>query len=141
VNTDEVLKILEDNKITNVHPKMKAVEFINVTKKLKNGIAVNNMSCVFEAGKVTTLWGPPESGKTTILKLVTGEETPTSGKVIINQEVTTFDEEKFDKKKGETVVCSTHDPQHAMNVSDHVLVINSGMILESGKPRDMIYGL
>ena len=115
-----------------------AVEFINVTKKIKNTIAVNNVSCVFESGKGTTLWGPSQSGKTMMLKMATGEEKPTSGKVIINQEVITFDEEEFEKKEGETIIYSAHDPQHAVHVSDRVIIINSGVILQSGNPKEMM---
>ncbi|MBQ7488807.1 MAG: ABC transporter ATP-binding protein [Clostridia bacterium] len=45
--------------------------------------AVNNVSLTAEPGEMVTLLGPSGCGKTTILRMVSGFEIPTSGKVLI----------------------------------------------------------
>ena len=41
------------------------VKFENITKKFNETVAVDNVSCNFEAGTLTTLLGPYGCGKTT----------------------------------------------------------------------------
>ena len=45
--------------------------------------AVNHVSLTAEPGEMVTLLGPSGCGKTTILRMVSGFEIPTSGKVLI----------------------------------------------------------
>ena len=40
------------------------VKFENITKKFNETIAVDDVSCIFEAGTLTTLLGPSGCGKT-----------------------------------------------------------------------------
>lgn len=46
--------------------------------------AVNNVSLEFEEGEFTAIIGPSGCGKTTLLNLIGGLDTPTSGEVFIN---------------------------------------------------------
>ncbi len=65
------------------------VKFVNVTKKFNETTAVNNISCSFEPGTLTTLLGPSGCGKTTSLRLIAGLERATKGKIFIdNDDVT-----------------------------------------------------
>jgi len=66
------------------------VEFINITKKFNQTLAVNNVSCTFEPGSLTTLLGPSGCGKTTSLRLIAGLERATSGKILIDNEDVTL---------------------------------------------------
>ena len=53
--------------------------------------AVNHVSLTAEPGEMVTLLGPSGCGKTTILRMVSGFEIPTSGKVLIGgRDVTTL---------------------------------------------------
>jgi iron(III) transport system ATP-binding protein len=48
--------------------------------------AVNNVSLKVNEGELVTLLGPSGCGKTTILRMISGFELPTSGKIFIDQE-------------------------------------------------------
>ena len=60
------------------------VKFENITKKFNETTAVDNVSCKFEAGTLTTLLGPSGCGKTTLLNITAGFIRPTSGKITLN---------------------------------------------------------
>ena len=65
--------------------KKSEVKFINVTKKFNETTAVNNISCSFEPGTLTTLLGPSGCGKTTSLRLIAGLERATNGNIFIDK--------------------------------------------------------
>ncbi len=58
----------------------------NVTKAFGKTVVINNLNLEIERGTMTTLLGPSGCGKTTILRLVSGLETPTSGHIFIDNE-------------------------------------------------------
>ena len=62
------------------------VEFKNIVKKFNETTAVDNISCDFESGTLTTLLGPSGCGKTTSLRLIAGLERATSGNILIDNE-------------------------------------------------------
>jgi iron(III) transport system ATP-binding protein len=66
------------------------VKFENITKKFNETIAVDDVSCTFEAGTLTTLLGPSGCGKTTSLRLIAGLERASSGKIFIDNEDVTL---------------------------------------------------
>jgi len=66
------------------------VKFENITKKFNETVAVDNVSCSFEAGTLTTLLGPSGCGKTTSLRIIAGLERATEGKIIIDNEDVTL---------------------------------------------------
>ena len=66
------------------------VKFENITKKFNETIAVDNVSCKFEAGTLTTLLGPSWCGKTTSLRIIAGLERATSGKILVDNEDVTL---------------------------------------------------
>ncbi len=59
------------------------------TQKGKPVVAVDNVSLDIEAGKLITLLGPSGCGKTTMLRMIAGLETPTSGNIYIGDNVVT----------------------------------------------------
>ena len=66
------------------------VKFENITKKFNETTAVDNVSCKFEAGTLTTLLGPSGCGKTTSLRIIAGLERATSGKILVDEEDVTL---------------------------------------------------
>lgn len=62
---------------------MARVKLNNITKSFGAVVAVQNASVVFEEGSFTTLLGPSGCGKTTILRMISGLGTPTSGDITI----------------------------------------------------------
>jgi putative spermidine/putrescine transport system ATP-binding protein len=62
------------------------IELVNCTKRFGETVAVNGISLRIPAGAYCCLLGPSGCGKTTILRMIAGHETPTSGEVRIDGE-------------------------------------------------------
>jgi len=60
------------------------VELKNINKNFDDFEAVKNVSFGIEQGSFVALLGPSGSGKTTILRMIAGLETPTSGEIFID---------------------------------------------------------
>ena len=61
------------------------IEFKNVSKKYKNGTnALYDVNLTVNDGEFVYIMGPTGSGKSTLIKLLDGEEVPTSGSVIVS---------------------------------------------------------
>ena len=59
------------------------LEAKNLTKKYGDVIAVDNVSLVVERGALFGLLGPNGSGKTTMIKMLTGQTRPTGGSATV----------------------------------------------------------
>ncbi|MEM7444106.1 MAG: ABC transporter ATP-binding protein [Pseudomonadota bacterium] len=59
------------------------VELLNVTKRWGNFVAVDNISLQVEKGAFCSLLGPSGCGKTTVMRMISGFESPTEGTVRI----------------------------------------------------------
>ncbi|MBB5752570.1 ABC transporter ATP-binding protein [Prosthecomicrobium pneumaticum] len=62
---------------------MAEIAFRNVTKRFGDTVAVNDTSFTIADNEFFCFFGPPSSGKTTILRLILGLETPDSGEILI----------------------------------------------------------
>src|SRR5215472_17931271 len=62
------------------------VDLVNCTKRFGEMLAVDGITLKIPAGTYCCLLGPSGCGKTTILRMIAGHETPTSGEVRIDGE-------------------------------------------------------
>lgn len=62
------------------------IEIKNVTKIIKYNTVIDNVSLTVNSGKITGLKGVNGSGKTMLMRLVSGLILPTSGEIIIDGE-------------------------------------------------------
>jgi multiple sugar transport system ATP-binding protein len=62
---------------------MASISLRNVSKRYGDTVAVNNVSFDVQDNEFFCLFGPPLSGKSTILKLILGLETPDHGEILI----------------------------------------------------------
>lgn len=64
------------------------IKTVNLTKKFKDTMAVDNISLEIEKGDIYGIVGPNGAGKSTLLKLITGVSTPSSGEIeLLNQRI------------------------------------------------------
>ena len=56
----------------------------NISKTFDDTVALNDVSLTVPDGSFVVLLGPTGAGKTTILRMVSGLDTPDSGDVLIN---------------------------------------------------------
>ena len=61
------------------------IRFNNIAKEIKSDTALDGVDFVIPETGVTGILGDYESGKSTVLSLITGYRTPDSGEIIINQ--------------------------------------------------------
>ena len=69
-----------------MEPVMAEIELNQVSKKFGKVTAVNSVSLAVEKGEFLALLGPSGCGKTTLLRLVAGYETTTTGDIFIHGE-------------------------------------------------------
>jgi len=63
----------------------------NLTKSFGNNTVVKGVSFGFDKGEFISLLGPSGCGKTTILRMIAGFETPTSGSILVDgQDITSL---------------------------------------------------
>jgi len=63
---------------------MSAVRFERVVRRYGCGVALDGVDLTVEAGSLTVLCGPSGSGKSVLLRLLVGLETPDAGRILID---------------------------------------------------------
>ena len=77
----------EKNIQTKGEDKMAFIEFKDVKKEYQGEVkvlAVDHCSFSIEKGELVVILGPSGAGKTTILNMLGGMDTPTSGEIIVD---------------------------------------------------------
>ena len=110
----------------------------NVTKVYESGkiLALDGVDLEINEGEFVFLVGPSGSGKTTIMKLITGEIAPTSGKVIVNNfDMSNIRRSKLPRvRRTLGVVFQDYRLIENMNVYDNVAFV---MRVVGASPRDI----
>lgn len=65
----------------------KVIEINGVSKSFEKKLLLDNVSLVIPAGAIVGIIGPNGAGKTTLFKMITGEEQPDSGKIVLGDTV------------------------------------------------------
>ena len=63
------------------------IRLVGITKQFGNSYAVQNIDLTIPHGSYCCLLGPSGCGKTTILRMIAGHETPTSGEIYIGKDM------------------------------------------------------
>ncbi|GHS94623.1 Fe(3+) ions import ATP-binding protein FbpC 1 [Synergistales bacterium] len=106
-----------------MHSKSKSVRLVNVTKAFKDPqsgqpvTAVDDVSFEIAPGDLVTLLGPSGCGKTTVLRMLSGFETPTSGQILIGDSDVT---EVPPNKRDTAMVFQSYGLFPHMNVFENV---------------------
>jgi ABC-2 type transport system ATP-binding protein len=79
---------------------MPAIELVNLSKDFGSKRAVNNVNLTVEKGRIFGLFGANGSGKSTIVNMMTGLLSPTSGSVMILDSPISFDNIELKRKVG-----------------------------------------
>jgi len=82
---------------------MALLELQRVGKRYKRGarVALNNVSMEIHAGEMIVVWGERQSGRSTLLRIVAGIETPDTGTVRFEgANLTTRDRKKLGQYVG-----------------------------------------
>ena len=63
------------------------MEFKNVSKKFGDRLLIDNLSFLVPAGAIVGIIGPNGAGKSTLFKMITGQEKPDSGEIVVGPTV------------------------------------------------------
>jgi sulfate-transporting ATPase len=65
----------------------KVIEFNGVTKSFGDRLLIDNLSFAVPPGAIVGIIGPNGAGKSTLFRMITGQETPDSGEVVVGPTV------------------------------------------------------
>ena len=132
------------------------LEVKNVTKSIHGDVVIKNVSLCSERGRVIGLRGINGSGKTMLMRLISGLIRPTKGQVLIDGEVVSkdipfpkslgvliegpafLDESgvdmlgdivKKEKDRGAVLIVSSHDRDILEDISDEIYDLEQGEIV------------
>ena len=81
------------------------IEFRNVSKKFGDRLLIDNLSMIVPPGAIVGIIGPNGAGKSTLFKMITGQEKPDSGEIVIGPTVQlAYVDQSRDKLEGDKTV-------------------------------------
>jgi ABC-type sulfate/molybdate transport systems ATPase subunit len=114
------------------------IEVNGVSKRYGDTDALTDVSVSVPDGSLTALLGPSGGGKTTLLRVIAGLETPDTGSVVMDdQDVTTVPVRRLHDEVHVTTLFVTHDQTEAMEISEQIVVVNEGKVEQVASPQDI----
>ncbi|MBV1881816.1 MAG: energy-dependent translational throttle protein EttA [Pseudomonadales bacterium] len=97
------------------------IEFKGVSKGFGDNILYEDLNLVIPKGAIVGIIGPNGAGKTTLFRMITGEEKPTSGEVIIGDtvQIAYVDQSRDDLDGDKTVWEEISDGQDMMTIGTY----------------------
>ena len=102
----------------------------NITKAFGKSVVIDNLDLTIKRGTMVTLLGPSGCGKTTILRLVAGLESPTSGQIFIDGEDVT---KSSIQNRDICIVFQSYALFPHMSIGDNV---GYGLRMQNGNPEE-----
>ena len=99
------------------------IRFEHIRKEYKNATPLKDVNGVINEGDIVTIIGPSGTGKSTLLRMINGLETPTSGKVFFKDEEITaegFDITELRRKVG--MIFQSFNLFNNLSVLDNLVV-------------------
>ena len=114
------------------------IEVHNLTKRYGDVQALRGVSFEVEEGEVFGLLGPNGAGKTSTVEILEGLLPPTSGEVELLGRTWKSDGHSLRQRLGMSYLFISHDLNVVRLLSDRVLVMYQGKIVEEG-PAETIF--
>lgn len=94
------------------------VEFRNVSKGFGDRLLIDNLSFKVPPGAIVGIIGPNGAGKSTLFRMITGQEKPDSGEVVIGQtvKIASVDQSRDALENGKTVFEAISDGADLLTV-------------------------
>ena len=96
----------------------KVIEFNNVTKGFGDRLLIDNLSFSIPPGAIVGIIGPNGAGKSTLFRMITGQEQPDSGEVVVGPTVKMayVDQSRTDLSDGKTVFDELADGRDILQI-------------------------
>lgn len=94
------------------------VEFKNVSKGFGDRLLIDDLSFKVPAGAIVGIIGPNGAGKSTLFRMITGQEKPDSGEVVLGQtvQVASVDQSRESLEDGKTVFEAVSDGSDLLTI-------------------------
>ncbi len=98
----------------------KTLEFRGIGKSYPGVRALDDVNFKAEGGKVLALLGENGAGKSTLLKILSGDQMPTDGEILVDGQVTTFHSPRDSQAAGISVIYQERQLMPSMSVAENI---------------------
>ena len=99
------------------------IKFEHIRKEYENATPHKDVNGIIHDGEVVTIIGPSGTGKSTLLRMINGLETPTSGKIYFNdEEITAKDYDYINLRKKVGMIFQSFNLFNNLTVLDNLVL-------------------
>ena len=98
----------------------KTLEFRGIGKSYPGVRALDNVNFKAEGGKVLALLGENGAGKSTLLKILSGDQQPTDGEILVDGQKVTFNSPQDAHAAGISVIYQERQLMPSMSVMENI---------------------